>query len=164
MAKKIPPDAFDYYFSLGPARSYQAVAEKFRVSKRAVTDLAKRESWQARILEVESKARQASDQKKVETLQVVKERHLQALRLVLGKGIEALRQIVITEPGDAIRAIGLAVRETRIELGEPSERTAISIEDTIRREYERWMTSEPEETPKPDETPKETLEDGEEPE
>ena len=27
-------------------------------------------------------------------------------------------------------------------LGEPGDRTALSIEDTIRREYERWMVVE----------------------
>jgi len=47
----------------------------------------------------------------------------------------------ISEPMDAVRAIGLAVREIRVELGEPSERTAVSIEDTIKREYERWMVT-----------------------
>ncbi len=44
----------------------------------------------------------------------------------------------------AVQTIGLAVREIRVELGEPSDRTAISVEDTIRREYERWMTVEDE--------------------
>ena len=139
MAKKIPPDAFDFYFGLGPQRSYQAVAEKYQVTKRAVTSLAKRENWQKRLLEVETKAREAGDKKKVESLQAAKEQHLQALRLVLGKGIEALHQMAIRTPRDAITAIGLAVREIRVELGEPSERTAVSIEDTIKREYERWM-------------------------
>ena len=54
MAKKIPTDAFDYYFSLGPSRSYQAVAEKYGASKRAVVGVAKRENWQKRLLEVET--------------------------------------------------------------------------------------------------------------
>ena len=36
-------------FSLGPGRSYQAVADRYGVSKRAVTALAKRENWQARL-------------------------------------------------------------------------------------------------------------------
>jgi hypothetical protein len=48
-------------------------------------------------------------------------------------------QMTIDAPADAIRAIGLAVREIRIELGEPGDRTAVSVEDTIKREYERWM-------------------------
>ncbi len=47
--------------------------------------------------------------------------------------------MAITHPMDAVRAIGLAVREIRVELGEPSDRTAVSIEDVIRKEYERWM-------------------------
>ena len=42
---------------------------------------------------------------------------------------------------DAVRALGLSIREDRIVIGEPSERTAVSVEDTIRREYERWMTT-----------------------
>ena len=47
--RKIPPDAFDFYFSLGPPRSYQAVANKYGVTKRAVTNLAGREDWQRRL-------------------------------------------------------------------------------------------------------------------
>jgi hypothetical protein len=27
----------------------------------------------------------------------------------------------------------------RVELGEPSDRTAVTVEDTIKREYARWM-------------------------
>ena len=46
----------------------------------------------------------------------------------------------IDSPRDAVRAIGLAVREIRVELGEPSDRTAISVE--VRKEYQRWMTVE----------------------
>ena len=35
--KKIPTDAFDHYFSLGPGRSYQQVADRYGVTKRAST-------------------------------------------------------------------------------------------------------------------------------
>jgi len=45
MARKIPADAFDYYASLGPDRSYRAVAERYGVSKRAVTKHAAAEGW-----------------------------------------------------------------------------------------------------------------------
>jgi len=37
MSKKIPPEAFEYYVSLGPARSYEALAGKYTVSKRPAT-------------------------------------------------------------------------------------------------------------------------------
>ena len=143
--KKIPTDAFDHYFSLGPGRSYQQVADRYGVTKRAVTALAKRESWQARLAEVEEKARVRLDEKKVDALEAAHEQRLKALRLVLGKGIAGLRGMSIDSPRDAVQAIGLAVREIRVELGEPSDRTAISIEDTIKREYERWMVVEEEE-------------------
>ena len=137
--RKIPPDAFDFYFGLGPGRSYQAVAGEYGVTKRAVTKLAAKERWQDQIATLERKARENSDERKVDALQASHEQRLQALRMVLGKGLEGLRQTTIDSPGDAVRAIGLAVREIRVELGEPSDRTAVSIEDTIKREYERWM-------------------------
>ena len=137
--KKIATDAFDHYFSLGPGRSYQQVADRYGVTKRAVTALAKRESWQARLAEVEEKARIRLDEKKVDALEAAHEQRLKALRLVLGKGIEGLRGMSIDSPRDAVQAIGLAVREIRVELGEPSDRTAVSIEDTIKREYEKWI-------------------------
>ena len=146
--KKIPPDAFDFYFSLGPPRSYQAVAERYGVSKRAVTYLATKERWTDQIAALERKAREKSDERKVDALQVAHEQRLKALRMVLGKGLEGLRRMTIVSPADAVRAIGLAVREIRVELGEPSERTAVSVEDTIKREYARWMTVA-EEEPEP---------------
>ncbi len=38
-----------------------------------------------------------------------------------------------------MRALDLAIRQERLIRGEPSDRTAISVEDVVRREYERWM-------------------------
>ena len=109
--RKIPHDAFEFYFSLGPERSYEKVAGRYGVTKRAVTKIAARENWQKRLEKVEAEARVKSDQKKVEALDAAKEQHMQALRLVLVRGIEALRRMQIDSPGDAVRAIGLAVRE-----------------------------------------------------
>ncbi len=40
---------------------------------------------------------------------------------------------------DAVRALGISIREERVIVGEPSDRTAVSVEETIRREYDRWM-------------------------
>ena len=62
MSRKIPTDAFDHYFSMGPGRSYQAVADKYGVSKRAVTYAAKREEWPKRLMDIEQQAREKSDQ------------------------------------------------------------------------------------------------------
>ena len=45
---KLPHDAFSYYVSLGPGRSYTQVATKYGVSKRAVTFKAGKATLQAR--------------------------------------------------------------------------------------------------------------------
>ncbi len=73
--KKIPADAFDHYFSLGPGRSYQR-CERYGVTKPAVTALAKRESWQARLAEAEEKAWVRLDEKKVDALDAAHEQRL----------------------------------------------------------------------------------------
>ena len=46
---KITPDAFDYYRSLGPSRSYQKVAEHYGATKKAVSDHATKEGWRRRL-------------------------------------------------------------------------------------------------------------------
>ena len=43
--RKIPQDAFSFYFGIGPGRSYQKVAAKYYVTKRGVTKLAAKEGW-----------------------------------------------------------------------------------------------------------------------
>ena len=141
MSKRIPPDAFDFYFALGPERSYERVAEKYGVSKRSVTSRAKRENWQRRMVELESKARDASDKKKVESIEDRNERHLTALRFIQARAIEALKKMPIEAAMDAVRAYNMSLRDERVILGDPTDRTAVSIEDTIKREYERWMIS-----------------------
>jgi hypothetical protein len=145
--RKIPQDAFEFYFSLGPERSYEQVAGRYGVTKRAVTKLAARERWQERLEKVEAEARSRSDQKKVEALEAAKERHMQALRPGPREGDRGPARDAhrLDSPADAIRAIGLAVREMRVELGEPSDRTAVTVEEAIKREYARWMVPAPEE-------------------
>lgn len=148
MSRKIPPDAFELYMSLGPGRSYQAVAAKYGVTKRAVVDLAKRERWQQRAVEIEAKAKQAAVEKTQETLEAVNARHLKVLRAVEGKAVEALMRLSLTSPADVLRAIDLALRQERLILGEPSARTAVTVEDLIKREYQEWLTHEDEAPPK----------------
>ena len=137
--KKIPADAFDFYFSQGPSRSYQAVAGRYGVTKRAVTNLAKSENWQARLLKVEAEARAKADKKKVDVIEAMNERHLQAARLLQGKALQALREMSLEKPLSAIKAFEVGVHTERLILGEPSDRTEVKVEDIIKREYERWM-------------------------
>src|SRR6185436_1165761 len=95
--RRIPHDAFDYYFSLGPERSYEKVASHFGFTKRAIVKVATREKWKVRLALVEGEAKAKADQKKAETLQLQKEQHLQALRLVLAKGVEGLRRVQLLD-------------------------------------------------------------------
>lgn len=140
MVRKLPTDAFDLYMSLGPGRSYQAVADHFGVSKRAVTNRAAKERWQQRASELEAKARQGAEQRLVETLEDMNTRHLRSLRVVQARAVEALRKYPIESAMDAVRALDVGIRQERVIRGEPTERTAVQLEELIRREYSRWMT------------------------
>ncbi len=145
MANKIPPDAFHYYLGLGPERSYQSVANRYAVSKRAVTKLATRDRWQDRVVELERKAREGAEQKALESLEAMNLRHMRSLKVVQGKALEALRSMPLATAMEAVRSLDMAIRQERLIRGEPSDRTAISVEDVIKREYQRWML--PEESP-----------------
>ena len=138
---KLPHDAFDFYVGLGAERSYQAVADHFAVTKRAVTKRASQERWQARVADLEATARRAAEKKALETLEEMSVRHLKSLRVVQGKALETLRSTAIESAMDAVRALDIGIRQERLVRGEPSDRTAIAVEDVIRREYDRWLVT-----------------------
>lgn len=142
MSGRIPPDAFDLYVGLGADRSYQRVADEFGVSKRAVTKLAARERWQEHVVALERKAREGTEKRALESLEGMNLRHLKSLKVVQGKALEALRSMPLSTAMEAVRALDMAIRQERLIRGEPSDRTAISVEEVIRREYERWMLPE----------------------
>jgi len=142
MRGKIPPDAFQYYLGLGADRSYQKVAEHYGASKRAVTKVATAARWQERAEELERKAREGAEQKAIESLEAMNQRHLKSLKVIQGKALEALRAMPLSTAMDAVRSMEMAIRQERLIRGEPSDRTAISVEDVIRSEYRRWMKPE----------------------
>jgi len=139
MASRLSTDAFDFYVSLGVDRSYDAVAQKYGISKRAVTKFATREAWQRRVEEIERKARATTDAKALETLEDMKLRHLRSLRVIQGKALEVLRNMSLRTAMDAVRALDLAIKQERLIHGEPSERTALSLEEVVRDEHRRWI-------------------------
>lgn len=69
-------DAFGYYVSLGPRRTYRAVAKHYGVSKRTVSARAASEGWQQRIRDLEQKARAAADAEALELLRKNGSQHL----------------------------------------------------------------------------------------
>ena len=140
MARKIPTDAYEYYFSQGPSRSYEAVAEHYGVSKRAVTQLAKREDWQGRLRAAEIKAKQATDLKVAETLEAMRERHLKVYQAIQRKALEALRAAPLDTAIQAVRALSIALDGERLLRGGPDGKaTGAELEAIIRREYETIM-------------------------
>ncbi len=143
MTRKIPPDAFDIYVGLGPGRSYQLVARQFGVSKRAISKYATRHQWQSRLASIEAQVRSRADVALVDTVEEMNQRHLKTLKIVQGKALEALRGMPIDSAMSAIRALHGSIRQERIIQGEPADRAAVTIEDVIKREYDRWLEAVP---------------------
>ena len=142
---KLPPDAFEYYVSLGSERSYEKVAEHYGVSKRAVTNAAGRDNWAGRLAKIEAEARQATDKKLGESIEEMNERHLKVVKVVQGKALETLKSMPLASAMDAVRALDLALKQERVIRGEPGERTATTIEAITRDEMHRWLAMEADE-------------------
>ncbi|MCB9833803.1 MAG: hypothetical protein H6807_15180 [Planctomycetes bacterium] len=140
-AKRLPADAFEYYFGLGAGRSYRSVADHFEVSKSTVANLAAKEDWPRLVAEREQKAKSQAEVQAVESLEEMCTRHIKVLKLVQRKALEALRTMPITNAMDAVRALDMAVKQERLVRGEPTDRTAVGIEQVIKEEYERWLTT-----------------------
>ena len=143
MTSKIPPSAFEYYVALGPGRSYRAVGERFGVSKRAVTKHATKENWPERLAKVEDEARVESDQRAVDALQEMNERHVKIAKALQAKALQALQGMPLDSARDVIRALDLGVRQERLVQGEPTDRQA-SVEEVTRREIQTLLVVESE--------------------
>ena len=137
--RKIPKDAFEYYVSLGPSRSYQLTAEHYEVSKRAVTKHAGREGWADRLSKIEEKARAKSDDKLVESLGEMRDRHLMTVKAMHARALVALKQYPLNSGMEAMRGAELAIKLERLIVGEPSERTTVDVAAVTKREVERWL-------------------------
>ncbi|MBK9387283.1 MAG: hypothetical protein IPN34_20905 [Planctomycetes bacterium] len=136
---KLPPESYAYYLSLGADRSYGAVAKHFGVTKRTVTRHALKEQWQQQVLEHERKLRERSQEKAIESLEAMNERHLKLLRVIQAKALETLKSYPLTDAMDAVRALDLTIKHERVIRGEPSDRTAVDVEALIKNEYQRWL-------------------------
>ena len=153
MNRKLPPEAFQYYVSLGPGRSYEAVGEKYGCSRRGVADLAKRDRWQERLAEVDQRAKERTESQALESIAAMNERHLKIARFLQSKGLEGLQSGRAELLGAATRTCTAGVELERLVRGEPTERTE-NLETVIRRECDRWLVrdgSSPD-SPMPDRT------------
>jgi hypothetical protein len=150
MNRKLPPDAYAYYCSLPPAeRSYEAVAEYCNMSERAVADAAKREHWQERIADQERRARDRVDEKMVESIAQMSERHLKVLKFIEGRSIETMKEKPLDSCFEAMKMFLLAMDKERLIRGEPTDRTE-NFAEICKSEYSRWLKKEESEEPPTD--------------
>jgi hypothetical protein len=141
LKRRLPPDAFAYFLGLGTSRSYQAVADHFGVSKAAVGKLALKEKWAEQVAQIEKESAEKATAKAVETLEAARTRWLRAFRAIQNKALVGLQNMSLTNAMDCVRALDIAVKHEALLLGQPTERTALEVEDVIKREYERWLTT-----------------------
>jgi hypothetical protein len=111
---KIPDSAFSEYLSLGAGRSYQALADSYGCTKRAVAKLAARENWQERLEEIERSASAEVEQRAVDSIKAIIARHLKTIRWVQGKALETLKDTPLRSTSDALKALEFSLREERL--------------------------------------------------
>jgi len=143
--KKIPVEAFSFYFGLGTGRSYEAVAEKYSVSKRGVVAHAQRDKWQERIAQLEQQARERADEQAAESLDAMNRRHLQEARFLQSRGLEGLKSGRFELYGAAGRLVEQGVNLERLIRGQATERTE-TMATVARRECDRWLVRDGEAT------------------
>jgi len=136
MNRKIPDDAFQQYVAMGPERSYQALANRFKCSKRAVARCATRERWTQRIKDIEREAQREADAQLVDAMREMHGRHLKTIKAIQGKAVEALRSMPLDSGMEAVRALEAAIKLERLITGEASN--ADLVEEVTRREVRDW--------------------------
>jgi len=139
VSQKIPDGAFEYYVGLGSPRSYQAVAERYKTSKRTVVRHAAREKWPERLEAIQQEARDELDKRLAGALAEMNERHMKILRAVASRAVAALKEHPLSTGMEGVRAAELAIKLERLLAGESSERSTVSIEEVTRRELDRWL-------------------------
>jgi hypothetical protein len=140
VTKRIPDEAFTFYMGLGPDRSYQKVAERFGVSKRAVSKRAQADDWASRAEKIQAESRARQDAGIVDAFDEMNQRHLKVLKVIQGKALEALRTLPLERATDAVKALELVMKQERIARGDPDEGNE-TVEQLIKREYERWLVA-----------------------
>ena len=138
---RLPANAYEVYLELGTDRSYQMVADRFGVAKATVTNRAKKEEWQDRLMTLEAQSRKRAEDKAVDDLQAVHERQLKGVRFLQAKALEALGRLPPEKGIRAATALSIAWKHELLLLGEPTERQA-SVEEITKKELARWLIAD----------------------
>lgn len=140
---KVPDDAFALYIAMGPERSYQAVADHFKVVKRTITRAARREDWSGRLAAIEKKTREMTDSALASDLHEMQLRHRKLLRAVAARAAKAISDFPLVTGMEGIKAAEIAVKLERLLAGETTESSALIVERVSRQEIERFVKPAP---------------------
>lgn len=139
---QLPEDCFTYYVALGPQRSYEEVAKRYRVHKRTVARAAERERWQTRLEVIERKAREATDSKLATDLHEMSVRHRKLLLAMASRAATAIQSFPLRTGMEGIKSAELVIKLERLLAGEPTESRTISVESVTRDEMSRYLIEE----------------------
>ena len=114
--------AYEDYLAMGAERSYQVLADRYGVSKTAIVKRAKKEQWQDRIADLEQQARERAEEKAVDELEAVRQRHLKEARFLQARALQALKALPPERGIRAAAALSIAWKHELLILGEPTER------------------------------------------
>jgi len=142
-ARRLPEDSFERYVALGEERSYALLAERLGVSKRAVTKRASKEGWAERLARIEHAARERSDERMVDAISEMHERHLATIRAMNMRALAALKEYPLASGMEAVKAAEIAIKLERLVAGEASERAVIDVAAVTREEMQRLLTVAP---------------------
>lgn len=141
MSHKLPDDAFGLYVALGAGRSYQAVADHYKVARRTVIRAASRDNWVARLEDVERRAREGVDAKLAGDLEAVSLRHRKLLIAIASRAARAIQEYPLTSGMDGIRAAALVIKLERLLASDAPQQQVVDVEAIIKREQETWLVS-----------------------
>ena len=144
MTNRIPDDAFEYYVSLGPDRSYQSVADHYEVTKRGVVKAAARDGWTSRLEAIEQETRERLDKRIGDSLEEMRARHIKLLRAVASRAAKAIQEFPLTSGMEGVKAAETVIKLERIIAGEPSERTGLTVEQVTRQEIDMLLARDDE--------------------
>jgi hypothetical protein len=124
--RKLPPDAYSYYLSLGVGRSHTQVAKHYGVQKGTVTEHSVKEGWQEKIRAAEREAQEAAEKKAQDSIHEMNERHIKTAQFVERKALEDMRSRPFASSMDASRALFMAMEKERLARGQPTERLDVA--------------------------------------
>ena len=129
--KRIPASAYADYLRMGPKRSYRALAARYGVSKTAIFKRAQKEHWQERVAELVRQASERAEQKAVDKMEAVRERHLAEVRVLQAHALQALRDLPPEKGFRAASVLAIAWKHELMLLGAPDGQQATAQKNGV---------------------------------